>query len=272
MAFIKNWTADELALLGTASDVDIAKRIGASLYAVTSKRQSLGIALFDGKNKFFPDKFKHLLGTDSDRAIGEKIGLPEYAVGNARRRLKIPPGGTRGRQRGSPKASTHSLTLGEIEKLGTMPDSVLAKQLGRPLHIVRDARIRTGIPAISDARRVWTPEQDEKLRTWVGTLDMLAHEVGKSKQTVVNRRRLLLSQDSAPRIPGDMPWQQASVLPQPEFIAWCLSQSRLTRRELAAAAYVSFSRIEKWAAPGTGAEPLTMAVRRLLYLTAIHAL
>ena len=252
-----------LALLGTDTDRNIATRTGQKHANVVYRRNKLGIAPFvkDHNKSKFPEEFLHLLGTDTDANIAKKTGLSAHLISYTRRARGLPGANKRGGKRDrKPKPLSPDLLM----QLGRAPDLFLAAKFNVPAHAVRNARIKAGIAPLGDVRRIWTPEQDEIVRTHKGTIDEIAAQLGKERKAVLKRRNDLRGNTM-------MSWAQAQELSQPEFIKWCLEYSKKTRRELAAAAYVSFSRIEKWAAPGTGAEPLTMALRRLLYLTAIHA-
>jgi hypothetical protein len=88
------WAKDELIVLGTSPDGQIAELIGRTLAAVTCKRLSLGIPAcsgLDGGGVAWTDKEIALLGTDYDEAIAAKIGRTAGAVEQRRGLLKIPP-------------------------------------------------------------------------------------------------------------------------------------------------------------------------------------
>src|SRR5687767_9547077 len=76
----------------------------------------------------------------------------------------------------------------EDRLLGTKPDSVVGRQLGRSAHAVLQRRHRLGIPPKSPYRR-WTP-QEEKL---LGTMPDLQVSVrlGWDRKAVAKRRKLL---------------------------------------------------------------------------------
>ena len=81
------WKPEEIALLGTARDREVAGKLGRTTAAVRVKRQSLGIGSY-------VDRWSQgeiaLLGTDTDRAVAKKLGRKPFSVAHQRRLLGIP--------------------------------------------------------------------------------------------------------------------------------------------------------------------------------------
>lgn len=82
------WTQAQLALLGQASDVDVARRIGTTMAVVRGKRYGLGIVAY--KPVFWTADRLALLGTVPDRELAQQLGTSFAAVAKKRGVLKIP--------------------------------------------------------------------------------------------------------------------------------------------------------------------------------------
>jgi H-NS histone family len=82
------WTQAYLALLGKASDVDVAKAIGTTMPVVRGKRAALQIAAY--KHVFWNSEREALLGTAPDRELAQRLGTTFSAVAKRRDVLKIP--------------------------------------------------------------------------------------------------------------------------------------------------------------------------------------
>lgn len=143
------WTADQVALLGTDHDEAIAKRIGRSPGAVTSKRVGLKIAAHSGRaggGRSWTATEVALLGTDRDAMIAKKIGRTVRAVTSKRTALKIPAAsGWRGGGR--------PWTAEEVALVGTARDEVIAAKIGRTPMAVRLRRVAMKLPVFDDRRR-----------------------------------------------------------------------------------------------------------------------
>jgi len=81
------WTAEQLALLGTASDEEVAERIGRTREAVRIMRTRLGIPKSDG-NCWLPEHVA-LLGTMPDEEVAQRVGRSVQAVMQKRIKLGI---------------------------------------------------------------------------------------------------------------------------------------------------------------------------------------
>ena len=82
------WTLAHLALLGQASDVDVAKAIGTTMPVVRGKRYALKIAAY--RRVFWTADRVALLGTVPDRELAQRLGTSFAAVAKRRDILKIP--------------------------------------------------------------------------------------------------------------------------------------------------------------------------------------
>lgn len=74
------WTQEDIALLGTASDADVAEFTGRTVNSVTQKRWSLNI---DNYTSWTP-KMIALLGTMSDVKLAAKLKITRRAVSHKR--------------------------------------------------------------------------------------------------------------------------------------------------------------------------------------------
>ena len=154
------WTARDLALLGTASDAEIAKRVGFTPTSVEHQRKRKGIAPYgsttDQRRHRWTKRQIGWLGNLTDREIAERIGVTIGAVAWKRRLLGVEP--TR------ESRSRHHWTKREIALLGTMPDTELARRLGMHRHGVALKRRQLDIPnhVTRQNKRRWTPERIAK--------------------------------------------------------------------------------------------------------------
>ena len=82
------WTAQELALLGTVSDAKAAEQLGLPLHVVSWKRSTLGDSF--QKQEIWTDEHVALLGTATDSQVGKLVGRKKMAVYTARRTRGIP--------------------------------------------------------------------------------------------------------------------------------------------------------------------------------------
>ena len=82
------WTPDDIALLGTLPDTEVARRTGRTVNAVRLKREELGIPNQAG-NRWRPEDIT-LLGRLPDREVARSLGRPLHAVTQKRCKLGIP--------------------------------------------------------------------------------------------------------------------------------------------------------------------------------------
>ena len=82
------WTPEDIALLGTLPDEEVARRTGRTVNAVRLKREELGIPNPAG-NRWRPEDIT-LLGTLPDREVARRLGRPLHSVTQKRCKLGIP--------------------------------------------------------------------------------------------------------------------------------------------------------------------------------------
>jgi hypothetical protein len=137
------WTGEQLALLGTDHDEAVAKRIGRTLSAVTSRRVALKVPAFSawpGGGRGWTDEELALLGTMSDTELAGRLDRTPGAVAQKRQALGVPAhSGWRGGGR--------AWTAEEEALLGTDRDSAVAARLGRSPNAVALRRKALGVPA-----------------------------------------------------------------------------------------------------------------------------
>jgi hypothetical protein len=128
----RQWTDDEIALLGTDTDKAIATRLGIPRNVVKYKRERLGIARL--REPWKPHEIA-LLGTASDAQVGRTLGKSAAVIRRKREAL------------GVPTFALYSWTDEELALLGTASDPEVARKLGKPAKIVQSKREQLGIPA-----------------------------------------------------------------------------------------------------------------------------
>lgn len=131
------WRPEEIALVGTGPDDEIAARLQRTAGAVRTKRWQLGLV----ERSVWPWRPHEIerLGTASDAEVAAELGRSVSAVSDKRVRLGI-------RYR-----SFRYWQPDEMRLLGTAPDAVVAARLGRSRKSVRSKRNRLGIPAVGRA-------------------------------------------------------------------------------------------------------------------------
>ncbi len=89
----RRWTAREIRLLGTMSDLETARRLRRSAGAVRNHRLLLKIPVFKSRalTRAWTRAEFRLLGTAIDREIARRLGCPVHVVRARRRPLQIPP-------------------------------------------------------------------------------------------------------------------------------------------------------------------------------------
>ena len=120
----RRWTKKEIALLGTLTDVAVARKLGISSQLIYTKRRELGIPARPRKSpvRTWTGEEIALLGTVPGVAVAEKLGVTRTEIFRKRKELGIPLGQ-------APK-SRRQWAPDEQALLGTMPDSELAAKLG----------------------------------------------------------------------------------------------------------------------------------------------
>ena len=140
------WTADQIASLGTDHDEAVARRIGRSPSAVTSKRVGLKIPSYSGHvggGRKWTEAEVALLGRAGDATVAKQTGRTVQAVGSKRAALNVPAasgwcGGGR------------PWTAEEVALVGTDRDEAVAKQTGRTPMAVTLRRVAMKLPVFAD--------------------------------------------------------------------------------------------------------------------------
>lgn len=94
---MKPWTEREIAMLGTATDAAVAKRLKRTVSAVLTKRHAMGIAAFRQHSREWTQKEIAMLGKMSDAKVAEALGVTRKHVIEVRRRLGIETANPRNR-------------------------------------------------------------------------------------------------------------------------------------------------------------------------------
>lgn len=88
------WSDEEIAMLGTMSDVDLAEKLGIPKANVTSRRHKLGIAPFNAHKSIttrpWTDKEIALLGAMPDASVAHMTNRALNSVQQMRHRMRIP--------------------------------------------------------------------------------------------------------------------------------------------------------------------------------------
>lgn len=153
------WTKEEVALLGTMTDPEVAAKVGVSHQTVFKERKRRRIGAFrtPSPRVTWTKEMIARLGQDSDQRIAHELGQTKENVFRKRRELGIksafPDYGEHG----------HKWTPAEIERLGKAPDLKVAQELELGFSTVRDKRRSLKIPA-------WRPHPKEI--EW--TIEMIA--------------------------------------------------------------------------------------------------
>lgn len=141
------WSAEEIALVGTAPDSEVAKKLGVSRMMVGRKRNELNIPPYPkkacGHGRELPFEWTEealaLLGTEPDMDVAMKLGISRQAVFRKRKLLK----------RKAPRSQERKYKLPDeaVQHLGVMRDVDIAKQYGVPPDVVYNARRALNIAA-----------------------------------------------------------------------------------------------------------------------------
>ncbi len=148
------WSRRALALLGTAPDVTVARKLRLSREQVWWKRRLLGVASFvPARHIHWPAAAVERLGKEPDRRIARDLGLRPAVVKAKRERLGLPPYEyavpiARGRR----WKTLLKLTNGQI-----------SARYGLSSHAISKLRREYGMPAPGRAR--WTPDVLRRLGT-----------------------------------------------------------------------------------------------------------
>jgi hypothetical protein len=118
----REWTAQEMRLLGTKPDPELAVQLGRSLFSIRNQRLKSGVPMCSRPDyRPWTDEEEKLLGTMPDREVARFLGRHYSGVLSHRLAKKIPYLNPRYRP----------WTSSEIKLLGTQPDEAVAKRTGR---------------------------------------------------------------------------------------------------------------------------------------------
>lgn len=141
------WTEDNLALLGTVPDMDLALILGINRRSVWRQRKKRNIPVMRSEYRYFvlPDEAVPLLGVLRDAEIAHRFNVPSDTVYNARRLRNI---------EAPAKLVFDYATL--LPDLGKAPDPEVAAKHNTSISIVRQARLKHKIPAFERGQeRTW---------------------------------------------------------------------------------------------------------------------
>jgi hypothetical protein len=152
------WTEEMIALLGEASDRQVAEELGVSKSSVAYKRTSLGIQAY-GEARRKPDRFWtakriSLLGTARDLEVARRLRVSRARVAYQRRVRGIPPF--------VPRRPRIVWTEAMVALMGRVADAEIARRFGIGEDAVRWERHRRGIEPLKDDS--WTVSRDPGLR------------------------------------------------------------------------------------------------------------
>jgi len=130
----RQWTEEEIALLGTMTDVQLAQILNIDKSLVYLKRRELNIPSYSPWNN--PDNVA-LVGTMPDEDLASMLGIKTSAVSLKRRELGLK----------TFKVNAIDWTPDKIALLGTMSDPEVARIIGTNKTAVRLKRTELGIPS-----------------------------------------------------------------------------------------------------------------------------
>lgn len=140
-------TTSQIKLLGTNYDAVIAQQLNMGYNTIRKWRNKLGIPPYRAMFKWTPDVVD-LLGTMPDAELAFILNISYKDIWAKRKRMGI------SRCKSSNRASGYNRKLKPVEwtdelisKLGKVPDTQIAKKLGRSTTYVRYERIARGIKA-----------------------------------------------------------------------------------------------------------------------------
>ena len=139
----RQWTKEELALLGRLHDTEVARRLGIGRRFVWSKRRELGIPARTEKEieaRWTPERLAQL-GKVPDRQLAAEMGLTPAAVAAFRERRGI----ARRKSKPGTRPTRQPWTPERVRRLGTVPDETIAKEMGLTRAAVAAHRTRLGI-------------------------------------------------------------------------------------------------------------------------------
>ena len=193
----RRWTEDELRLVGTLPDYQVAALTGRTLAAIQTRRITvLGLPCVSGHGRKWTPEEDRLLGKHADGDLAKHFNCTSAAIARRRERLGIPP---------FQRENTRYWTAAEEKLLGTDTDAQIALKLGRTKKSAVHHRHVLGIPpkpvdwqevgqrhrqmwaerkrqfgrrAVDPNDQLWTPEQDKLLGTEPD--EIVARKLGRS--------------------------------------------------------------------------------------------
>jgi hypothetical protein len=175
------WTKEEDALLGTVPDRDVAEKLNRKLACVRGRRTMLGKTAFGHAparlryEREPRDRYAELFASKSNAELRRILGWTDKRIRTRRRHLAAGHVRNRGPE----------WTIEEDQLLGTKPDEVIARQIGRPVRAVRSRRWQKRIRL----RKGWRPEDDKILGDRIDKVTGLL--LGRQAGNVSWRRRKL---------------------------------------------------------------------------------
>lgn len=134
------WTAEQLALVGSAPDVEVARQLGVSRMMIGRKRKELGRPPYPvkacGHDRQTPFEWTEealaMLGTEPDMEVAIKLGISRQAVFRQRKSRDIDV----------PRSQHRNYKLPDeaVPLLGVVRDVEIAKQFNVPPDVVYSAR------------------------------------------------------------------------------------------------------------------------------------
>lgn len=181
------WTEEQVSLLGTASDREVAMQVGCSVAQAWHARNKREIPLF--RPAPLVDGVIQQLGVVPDAQLAQAVGISVSRVEAERRRRGIPP------------AKAPRWFDGLVTGLGTQPDSRIAQQYSVSISTVAKLRKARDIPS-DTKRRAWRPEELEMLGKFSDA--EVARRTGRTRSAVklerMNRRILGIDPREAVRL------------------------------------------------------------------------
>ena len=131
-----DWSAENIALLGTLPDQEVAYILGCSRQAIAARRKVLGIVPHKPIGLQWTNDLILQLGCSSDRQLAEQMGVCVRTVLNKRHAQGI-----------TAHRASLTWTAETVALLGTCPDGQLARHLNCSRKSIVQKRKALGIPA-----------------------------------------------------------------------------------------------------------------------------
>lgn len=172
----RRWNSREVSLLGTGTDISVARKIGRSEEAVRRKRKESGIPS-KSLYRFTPtERQKEILGKLPDSYLGRRWGVTRLTILKSRRALglaacRLPPNSVSG------DADAIELLLGEVS------DRTISEEFGDKIQTIRNRRNRLGK---RNKKKEWSTEEASLLGTDSDT--NVGKKIGRSTTSVRTKR------------------------------------------------------------------------------------